>query len=87
MDIVGFASHALGAANLPEGYVSASDSALPLGMEIALVSDDVQAAFVRAVEAGATTLKESMEKPWGQIVAYVRCPDGLLVELCSPIGA
>jgi len=56
-------------------------------MEIALVSDDVKAAFVRAVEAGTTTLKESMEKPWGQIVAYVRCPDGLLVELCSPIGA
>ena len=24
-------------------------------------------------------------KPWGQIVAYVRDPDGHLVELCSPL--
>ncbi|MFQ3593593.1 MAG: VOC family protein, partial [Gemmataceae bacterium] len=26
-------------------------------------------------------------KPWGQVVSYVRCPDGILVELCTPIGA
>ena len=83
---LGFASHQLGASNLTAGYVKADKSPVPLGMEIALVTEDVQAAFERALLAGALPLKEPMEKPWGQVVAYVRCPDGLLVELCSPIG-
>ena len=80
-----FASHVLGASNLPEGYVSASALNLPLGMEIALVCDDVQRAFDKAIEAGAKPLKAPMAKPWEQIVAYVQCPDGLLVELCTPV--
>jgi hypothetical protein len=25
-------------------------------------------------------------KPWGQTVSYVRCPDGTLVELCTPMA-
>jgi lactoylglutathione lyase len=82
---LGFASHALGASNLPAGYVSASASNLPLGMEIALVCDDVQNAFDTAIIAGAKPLKAPMAKPGGQIVAYVQCPDGLLVELCTPV--
>lgn len=78
-----FAAHALGAANLPEGYVQAHASAKPLGMEIALVTASVQEAYARAVKAGAKSLKEPEVKPWGQTVSYVRCPDGTLVELCS----
>ncbi|POA14248.1 glyoxalase, partial [Pseudomonas sp. FW300-N1A1] len=31
-------------------------------------------------------LSAPVTKPWGQVVSYVRCPDGTLVELCSPIG-
>lgn len=26
-----------------------------------------------------------LDKPWGQTISYVRCPDGTLVELCTPI--
>ena len=80
-----FASHALGASNLPEGYIRAHSSAQPLGVEIALVTEDVSAAHAKAVAAGAKSLKEPMEKPWGQIVSYLLCPNGALVELCSPI--
>ena len=40
----------------------------------------------RAVQAGATLLKAPASKPWGQVVAYVRCPDGTLVELCTAVG-
>ena len=83
---LGFASHQLGASNLPDGYVKADLSSMPLGMEIALVTKDVQSAFNKAIAAGAKALKAPMAKPWGQVVAYVRCPDGLLVELCSPVG-
>ena len=82
-----FATHALGGSNLPAGYVKANQSAVPLGMEVALVTDDVAAAHQRAVAAGALALKEPQQKPWGQTVSYLRCPDGTLVELCSPVGA
>ncbi|MFO0762254.1 MAG: VOC family protein [Byssovorax sp.] len=81
-----FAAHALGASNLPAGYVRADASREPLGVEIALVTDDVAAAHERAVAAGATSLKGPQQKPWGQVVSYLRCPDGTLVELCSPMG-
>ncbi len=30
--------------------------------------------------------KEPEEKPWGQVVGYVRALDGSIIELCSPIG-
>lgn len=81
-----FASHALGASNLPGGYVSASASERPLGMEIALVTDDVHAAHARALAAGAVEMSVPAHKPWGQIVSYLRTPDGTLVELCTPVA-
>jgi catechol 2,3-dioxygenase-like lactoylglutathione lyase family enzyme len=81
-----FATHDLGASNLPSGYVKASNSQEPLGMEIALVTDDVRSAHAKAVAEGAVSIKEPLSKPWGQIVSYVRCPDGTLVEICSPVA-
>ena len=81
-----FATHELGAFNLPSGYVQASNSQEPLGMEIALVTDDVRSAHAKAVAEGAVSIKEPLSKPWGQIVSYVRCPDGTLVEICSPVA-
>jgi len=80
-----FASHDLGKSNLPAGYVKASQSAQPLGMEIALVTEDVAKAHLRALAEGATSIAEPLTKPWGQTVSYVRCPDGTLVEICSPV--
>ncbi len=81
-----FAAHSLGYSNLPNGYVEASGSLKPLGIEIALVTDDVTAAHAKALAAGATELKVPALKPWGQTVSYLRCPDGSLVELCTPVG-
>lgn len=82
-----FASHALGAMNFPDGHVHASASALPLGMEIALVTRDVQAAHDRALACGASQLSAPTRKPWGQLVSYVRAPDGTLIELCTPVAS
>ena len=81
-----FAAHAMGEMNYSTGHVEAHSSAKPLGMEIALVTSDVLAAHKRAVAAGAVELAAPSQKPWGQTVSYVRCPDGALVELCSPMG-
>lgn len=84
--ILAFAAHAIGESHFPNGYVRADRSPQPLGMEIALVTPDVHGAHRRAVDAGATSLAEPAEKPWGQTVSYVRCPDGTLVELCTPMA-
>lgn len=81
-----FASRELGQANLPEGLVVAAESARPLGMEIALATDTVEVAHAQALACGATELKAPEQKPWGQTVSYLRCPDGLLVELCTPMA-
>jgi catechol 2,3-dioxygenase-like lactoylglutathione lyase family enzyme len=82
-----FASHELGNTNFPAGFVAASESSKPLGVEIALVTLSVVEAHAKALAAGATELKEPESKPWGQVVSYIRCPDGTLVEICSPIGS
>ncbi|MCU0925612.1 MAG: VOC family protein [Hydrogenophaga sp.] len=81
-----FAAHALGDLNFPGGHVRADTSTQPLGFEIALVTGDVPAAHARALAAGARELAAPVTKPWGQVVSYLRCPDGVLVELCTPVG-
>lgn len=85
--VLSFASHKLGRSNFSGGYVSATDSAKPLGIEIALVTDDVESAYANAIKRGATGLQAPEQKPWGQTVSYVRCPAGILLELCTPIAA
>lgn len=81
-----FAAHALGDMNFPGGHVHADASPQPLGMEIALVTAQLTEAHQRALDAGATELAAPQVRPWGQSVSYVRCPDGVLVELCTPMG-
>lgn len=82
-----FAAHELGDTNFPGGHVHADRSAQPLGMEIALVTSDVPAAHAKAIAAGAREMSKPVTKPWGQIVSYVRSPDGCLIELCTPVSA
>ena len=54
--------------------------------EVALVCDEPRAVYDRALGAGATPVKPPAQKPWGQLVGYVRDPNGCLVELCSAMG-
>ena len=49
-------------------------------------TEDVATAWERALAAGATAVAEPGVKPWGQTVAYVRDPFGVLVEICTPVG-
>ncbi|MBN9083717.1 MAG: glyoxalase [Rhizobiales bacterium 62-17] len=85
--VLAFASEDLAAMNFPAGHISAHSSKLPLGMEIALVTDTVEAAHAKALVAGASELAAPAQKPWGQIVSYVRCPAGIVVELCTPVAS
>jgi lactoylglutathione lyase len=81
-----FAAHSLGISHFPKGFVRGSESSQPLGMEIALTTHDVPAAHAKAIKAGAREMRAPETMPWGQTVSWVRCPDGLLVELCTPMG-
>ena len=81
-----FVDHATARDSVQHDYVAADASPQPLGMEIGFTVADVQSAYDRAVAAGARPLAAPLTKPWGQTVAYVRCPDGTLVELCTSMG-
>jgi catechol 2,3-dioxygenase-like lactoylglutathione lyase family enzyme len=56
----------------------------PPGIEIGFIVEDVEAAFKRAVEAGARPWYEPAKQAWGQTVSYVRDLNGFLVEIASP---
>lgn len=62
------------------------DRAAPV-FEIALETDDVDAAFARAVAAGARPERDPEDMPWGQRISYVSDPDGVLVEICSAVAS
>lgn len=55
-------------------------------IEIAFVTDMPDAAFDHAVEHGATVIRAIEEKPWGQRVGHLRDLNGVVVEICSPMG-
>lgn len=82
-----FASHILASDNLPNGYQRPDPDAPPFGIELGFVTPDVPAAVANALAAGAILTAEPKTKPWGQVVAYVRAPEGTLIELCTPVGA
>jgi catechol 2,3-dioxygenase-like lactoylglutathione lyase family enzyme len=79
---LGFASVELAKENLSKGFREISKGELP-GCEIALVSKNVKKALEMAVGAGAELIVGLEEKPWGQTVAYVRDPNGILIEIAS----
>ncbi len=83
-----FPSLELGNSKLPSGFVPANSSTQSLGFEVAFVSSSVSVAHAKALSCGAIVERKAPEtKPWGQVVSYVRCPDGTLVELCSSMGS
>ncbi len=84
--VLAFSRHDLASTLFPGGYTPIDGGQPPAGFEIGLVSDDVAGAFARAVAAGATELQAPKQKPWGQTVGYVRDPNGILIEICSPMG-
>lgn len=81
-----FASHGLAEMNFSGGHVAAHTSTKPLGFEVAFITEDVAAAHATALAAGAVELAAPKQKPWGQHVSYLRCPAGVVVELCTPVG-
>lgn len=79
-----FAAYGLAKSNLPCEFREHDASGPPAGFEVAFTTGDVQAAYDRALAAGAVAAAPPVAKPWGQVVAFVRDKDGIIVELCTP---
>lgn len=56
---------------------------VPAGAQISFVTDDVEAAFAKAVAAGALPVVAPNRMPWGQTVSRVRDLNGFLVSLVT----
>ncbi len=80
-----FASEALGDSHFPHGFLRHSLANPPYGTELAFTTPDVDGTIEAAVAAGAQVLVPAETKDWGQTVAWVRDPNGVLIEICTPI--
>lgn len=84
--VLAFTAHALASESVPLRYRPLRPDEDAAGFELTLTTDDVAAAFDRAVAAGAHAVAAPHETPWGQTVAYVRDHVGTAVGLATPMG-
>ena len=80
-----FTSHDLAAKSVPFSYQAVDEADQSPGVEFTLTTDDVDTAWRRAVDAGATSLQKPHDAPWGQRVAYVKDCFGFPVGIATPM--
>jgi uncharacterized glyoxalase superfamily protein PhnB len=81
-----FASTDQAKSNLKDGFTESNLSNKPFGIEIAFTAENVAETVESALKAGAILIERPQTKPWDQVVAYIRDPNGFLVEICTPMG-
>ena len=81
--ILAFAAHSLASSNLKKGYQPASVEGKPFGIELGFTCDNVEEMLDQALKAGARLEEAPVLEPWGQTVAYIRDPNGFLLEICT----
>jgi len=86
---MGFASADLAETNLATagGFRRFHTGDLPPAVAITFLTTDPGTVAQRAIAAGATPYVEPTHKPWGQTVAYVRDPNGALIEIATPVAS
>jgi lactoylglutathione lyase len=84
---IAFASIALADTNLKTGFLQSKLTEKPFGIELALVTDNVTETIATAVSFGAVIVEVPIQKPWGQMVGYIRDINGFLLEICTPISS
>ncbi|UTN04379.1 VOC family protein [Flavobacterium bizetiae] len=82
---ISFASKKLAAQNLPDGFIESTLEDKPFAIELGFITDNVGELVQKSTSFGAVLIKEPTQKPWGQIVAYVRDVDGFLIEICTEV--
>ena len=82
---ISFASLELGNSNFSEGIDVIDISKKTVGIELAFTTENIELDFQKALDNGAYLFEPLIEKPWGQKVGYLRDPNGVLIEICTPI--
>lgn len=80
-----FANIELGNSNFKDGFKKSSIKEKPFGLELAFTTNEVEQVMSNAIKYGAEILSETVEKPWGQKVGYLRDINGFIIEICTPI--
>jgi uncharacterized glyoxalase superfamily protein PhnB len=75
----------LAKSNLKDGFIESDLANKSFSQELGFTTEDVQGVVDTAVMLGSTLLESPKNKPWGQIVAYIRDIDGFLLEICTPM--
>lgn len=66
------------------GYTASSRLDKPFGIELGIVTDNVEDLVDKVWEFNGVIVEQPTIKPWGQTVSYVRDLDGFLIEICTP---
>ncbi len=56
------------------------------GFELGFFVANVDNAYAELAISGVTTVAPPTDRPWAQRTAYVRDPDGYLIELVESLG-
>ena len=84
---IAFANLELASTNFKKGFQISSMTEKPFGIELAFATMEVEKTMEQAIKNGAELLEDTVTKPWGQKVGYVRDNNGFLIEICTPIKA
>ncbi|SNR65944.1 VOC family protein [Flavobacterium sp. ov086] len=82
---ISFASKSLAKQNLKDGFLESKIEDKPFAIEIGFITDNVEELVQKSISFGAILVTEPKQKPWGQIVAYIRDLDGFLIEICTEV--
>lgn len=82
---ISFASKSLAKQNLKDGFLESKIEDKPFAIEIGFITDNVEELVQKSISFGAILVTEPKQKPWGQIVAYIRDLDGFLIEIYTEV--
>lgn len=68
-----------------DGFYANTPSQVPAALQLSFLADDVPTTYARALQAGAVKQMEPEKKPWGQTIARIRDPHGILVSIATPM--
>lgn len=78
------ANIAFGKSHFEDDVTRASFEREPGCFEICLETETLRNDYERAVTAGMIPVRPPFTQPWGQLIAWLRDPNGILIELSSP---
>lgn len=82
---IAFGNLELGKSNFKKGFKESDLNEKPFGIELAFTTSEVEIVMDNAIKNGAVLLEETVRKPWGQKVGYIRDLNGFIIEICTPI--